>query len=503
MNDMFRPWSQPADRSKLRDLRPYQGSAIAQIREAILDGHKRIVLQIPTGGGKTLVASHIIHGALEKGRRPIFLAPAINLVNQTLAAFEREGIFDIGVQQAQHERTDWDAACQIASVQTFIRRREWPSDLVIIDEAHQTFEALNRRLESPEWAEKIVIGLSATPWAKGMGLRWTKLIIAATTESLMDEGYLCPFEVFAPAEDVDLSGVKTVAGDYHEGQLSEVMSAPTLVADVVKTWIERGGNQPTFLFGVDRAHAAAMQEEFRQAGVSCSYIDGFSTPEERFEIFRRFRNGDDLIISSVGCLTTGIDEDCRVLIDAAPTRSEIRHVQKLGRCLRLAEGKRIATILDHAGNCLRLGLPTDIHHDRLNTRKPGERDEPEAAEKPTPKPRKCKACGCVMPPASKACPACGEVPVKLSGVQVEDGELVLMGSGQKGKPAAKGDKQALYSGLLQIAAERGYAQGWAAHAFRARHGAFPSGLHKKPCSNLEARNWASHLMIKRAKSYGK
>jgi superfamily II DNA or RNA helicase len=67
---------------------------------------------------KTLTAAHLIRGALEKGKRPIFICPAINLVNQTLEAFEGEGIRDLGVMQAQHERTDYEARVQIASVQT-------------------------------------------------------------------------------------------------------------------------------------------------------------------------------------------------------------------------------------------------------------------------------------------------------------------------------------------------------------------------------------------------
>src|ERR1019366_7258504 len=166
---------------------------------------------------------------------------------------------------------------------------------------------------------------TATPWAKGMGLHWTKLVIAATTRELVDEGLLSKFRVLAPAEDPDLSGVKITAGDYNESQLSEVMAAPKLVADVVQTWLEKGEQRQTFLFAVDRAHAAALQQEFKQAGVSCGYIDGFSDSEERFETFKRYRDGDDQIIASVGCLITGIDEDVRCIIDAAPTKSDIRH----------------------------------------------------------------------------------------------------------------------------------------------------------------------------------
>ena len=159
----------------LRPLRERQARAIEAIREAVREGHKRIILNAPCGFGKTLTAAHLISSSVDKGKRPLFTCPAIALVNQTLKAFEAEGIRDIGVIQAQHERTDWQAQVQIASVQTLIRRALPEVDFVMIDEAHNQWDALNARLDSDEWKDKIVIGLTATPWAKGMGLRWTKL----------------------------------------------------------------------------------------------------------------------------------------------------------------------------------------------------------------------------------------------------------------------------------------------------------------------------------------
>ena len=166
--------------AKLRPLRPRQEVCIEAIRQAVKSGHKRIVVQAPTGFGKTLTAAHLIHGSVQKGRRPIFTVPSITLVEQTLKAFEAEGLSDIGIIQAQHERTDWAAQIQIASLHTLIKRALPEVDLILIDECHENFDGLNERLDGDEWKDKIAIGLSATPWAKGMGLRWTHLVVAAT-----------------------------------------------------------------------------------------------------------------------------------------------------------------------------------------------------------------------------------------------------------------------------------------------------------------------------------
>src|ERR1019366_1982351 len=491
MQDMLRP-REAFDRSRLRPLRERQARAVDAVRDAVRQGHTRIILQAPCGFGKTLVAAHMMGSSIEKGKRPLFTCPAINLVNQTLAAFEAEGIYDIGVIQACHERTDFYAKAQIASVQTLVRRKLPEVDFVMIDEAHQQFDKLNELLDGEAWRNKIVIGLTATPWAKGMGLHWTSLVIAATTAELVSEGLLSKFRVLAPAEEPDLSGVKITAGDYNEAQLSEVMGAPKLVADVVKTWLEKGEQRQSFLFAVDRAHAAALQQEFKQAGVNCGYIDGFSSDEERYETFKRYRDGDDQIIASVGCLITGIDEDVRCIIDAAPTKSEIRHVQKIGRGLRLAPGKDHCLILDHAGNSMRLGLVTDIHHEELNTKKKGEKDEKEDVEKENsgPKARKCGCCGCIMPPGAKICPACGAALAAQSTVLVEDGELVEYGSGKKGKPATHATKQEWYSGLLHMAEAQGNKEGWAAHTYKEKFGVWPKNLIRKAAyPSVEVKNY--------------
>lgn len=492
----------------LRPLRPLQSDAIEQIKQAVKDGHRRIVVQGPCGFGKTIVAAHLVSSSLAKGRRPLFTCPAIVLVNQTLKAFEAEGIEDIGIIQADHERTNYDCQMQIASVQTLIRRKLPEIDFVIVDEAHLSWEALYEKLDGDEWKDKIAIGLTATPWAKGMGLHWSKLIVAATIAQLITDGHLSPFTVYAPAKEFepDLRGVKVVAGEFEEKGTAEAMNKPPLVADIVKTWKEKAGNQSTFLFAVNRAHAQHLQREFEAAGISCGYIDAYSDDYARDRTFRRFRCGDDKIISSVGCLIQGVDEDVRAIIDAAPTRSEIRHVQKIGRGLRTAPGKDRCLILDHAGNTLRLGMVTDIYHDTLDSRKPGDRGDAYEDDKKPAKPKKCAVCCLLIPLGKRECPGCGAPALKNDILTVE-GDLVLFESGSR--PAKKEkkyepthqDKQEFYSGFLHIAKERGYSEGWASHAYREKFGVWPRDLSKTPAEPTYAvKQYDKHRRIKWAKS---
>ena len=267
--------------------------------------------------------------------------------------------------QGYHPGTDGSQPVQVASIQTLMRRKLPAADIVLVDEAHRWFDFYGKWMAMPEWQKVPFVGLSATPYAKGLGKHYDDLIIAATTAELIDKGFLSPYRVYAPAHP-DLTGVKTVAGDYHEGQLSEVMRQPVLVADTVSTWLRLGEDRPTLCFGVDRAHARRLADEFEAAGVSTGYIDMDTPADERQRIGERLKDGRIKVVCNVYTLTTGVDWDVRCIILARPTKSEILYVQIIGRGLRTAEGKSDCLILDHSDTTLRLGFPSDIHHDTLD-----------------------------------------------------------------------------------------------------------------------------------------
>jgi superfamily II DNA or RNA helicase len=236
----------------LRALRPHQEHALKALRESLAAGHRSPMLQAPTGFGKTLTAAHIIQRALDRGKRVAFTVPALSLIDQTVAAFKAEGIDCVGVLQGLHPRTDREQPVQVCSIQTLARRKRPDVDLVIVDEAHELHKETFRWMA--DCPDVRFIGLSATPWSRGLKKYYDDLIISATTKELISQGYLSSFKVFAPSQP-DLAGVSTVAGDFHEGQLADAIDQPKLVGDVVQIWLERGRDRPTLCYGVNRAHA--------------------------------------------------------------------------------------------------------------------------------------------------------------------------------------------------------------------------------------------------------
>lgn len=454
-------------------IRPHQQKALDLLRQSIGHGKRRVVLQLPTGAGKTYVASQIAKGALAKGKRVCFTVPLISLVDQTIAAFEAEGIDHIGVIQSTHHRTDGGAPVQIASMQTMTRRGVPDVDLVIVDECHQQFDLL------PKWMrldpKRIFIGLTATPWARGMGDIWDDLVRPVTMQELIDAGYLSPFRVFAPSHP-DLSGVKTIAGDYHEGQLADVMGETVLIADVVDTWLQRARGLPTLIFAVNLAHAEKIQQAFADRGIAFGYCHAKIDIPERQHLFNQMERGEIAGIVNVGTLTTGVDADVRCIVLARPTKSEMLFVQMIGRGLRTADGKDHCLILDHSDNHARLGFVTSISHEKLLTGKekpPKLRDK----EKPEQVPRECPSCGAVKPRG--VCPACGFEPKRQSEIEFEEGELVEVTAG-KTKELTRDEKQEWWSSLLAIARDRNRSRGWAAHTYREKTGVWPRGLDETP-----------------------
>jgi DNA repair protein RadD len=153
--------------SALRPLREHQERAISELRRSLASGYKHPMVQMPTGGGKTLMSAHIIRGALDKRKRVAFCVPRLTLIDQTREALDAEGIRAVGVMQGYHPLTDPEQPVQVCSAQTLARRKRPDVDLVIVDEAHEHHKSIFRWMA--DCPAVPFVGLSATPWSRGLG----------------------------------------------------------------------------------------------------------------------------------------------------------------------------------------------------------------------------------------------------------------------------------------------------------------------------------------------
>ncbi|MGF7203226.1 superfamily II DNA or RNA helicase [Sphingobium olei] len=399
--------------------------------------------------------------------------------------------------QASHSMTDWSKPVQVASVQTLQRRGMPDVDMAIVDEAHVRNQWLEEQFAGEKWANRPVVGLSATPWAKGLGLVYDDLIEPITMRQLIDKGMLLDFRVFAPSHP-DLAGVSVTGGDYNGKQLGDRMANAGLIADIVSTWLRLGEDRPTLCYCVDRAHAKKVQQRFLDAGVPAEYIDMNTDGPERARIQGRLERGETKVVCNIATLTKGVDWKIGCIIIARPTKSKMLHVQIAGRVIRANSGYPDGLVLDHSDNMLRLGLPTDIGSMPLCTAKKGERK----AERADPLPKECPSCGFLKAPKVRECPICKFVPETRSELEEEDGELVQIGG--KKRVATMAEKQLWLSGLRFIQIQRKYKEGWAANQYRERFGVWPQGLSKIPTEPTpEIENYVRSKLIRFAKGKSK
>ena len=488
----------------MASLREYQIDTLDKLRSSLKAGKRRPVVQMPTGAGKTIMAAAIIEMALQAGKRVMFTVPALSLIDQTVERFQAVGISKIGVIQADHWMTDYSQPVQVASVQTLIRRSIPKVDLVIIDECHIRFNLYEQWFKDEIWKKTPIVGLSATPWAKGMGLIWDDLIVGTTIENLINSNHLCDFKVFAPSHP-DLENVKTRMGDYEVEGLAKAMNQKALVADIVSTWLERGQGRQTICFCVNTLHAKYVRDQFLEAGVKCEYQDAYTDMQERQFIAKKFADGDCQIVCNVGTLTTGVDWDVRCIILARPTKSEMLYVQMIGRGLRTAQGKDHLVVLDHSDTTSRLGFVTDIHHNRLSV---GQKDVLAKGVKEEALPKECPQCHFLRPPKTPICPSCGHKPEPKNQIHSVVGSLLEITRGGKAVPVPVNDaeKELFYRELITYGRLKNYKSGWAWHQFMQKydHRAKPTYLTAiveeiRPATA----SWIKHRLIATAKARSK
>lgn len=412
-------------------LREYQQFCIQEvrrlIREARAKGKKgaRILLCAPTGSGKTLIASYIIYETMKNLKRACFVVDRINLVDQTSEVFDDIGI-PHGIYQAANERfRPWERI-QVCSAQT-LARRKWPdADVIVVDECHTVNEVTKKRIEKDDC---IVLGLTATPFTKGLGkLYCDGLVNVTTTNKLIELGFLSNYRIFAASEP-NMEGVKVVGGEWDEKETSK--RALAVVGDCVSEYLKHANGRKFICSAVDVEHVHALHKQFMDAGVMCATYTYRDTDDVRKDIVTEFRKPDSYIrgLITVTAATKGFDvPDIGCVIMARPLRKALHEViQFMGRGLRISPetGKEDCVILDHSGNLTRFWLDwTTFFETGALELDDGEKKEKKDAPAPQEQlPMKCPVCHRVHAPMP-FCPGCGhEYPKKANGVSHVQGTL--------------------------------------------------------------------------------
>jgi len=437
--------------------RPYQQKLITDIRLQYQLGRRSVLAVLPTGGGKTVCFSHIAEAAARKGNRVLILVHRQELLDQASRSLPmHHGIIAAG------RGMDLSHAVQVASVQTVARRLHLlPRDhfqLLVVDEAHHTSAGTWARTLEHFNAAKL-LGVTATPIrsdCRGLGEHYQSMVQGPSAAWLTDNGYLARARVLAPP-GFSATGLRKRMGDFDPKQAEDRVR--TIHGDCVSHYRQHLNGQTAIAFCCSIAHAEAVAAVFMQAGIAAASIDGSMDTATRRHLLEQLGAGRLKVLTSCALIGEGVDVPsvggCILL---RPTASEALHLQMIGRCLR-PSGDKVAVVLDHVGNCLRLGHHLEERDWSLDGIKKRDRDK-------APSVKVCPVCFTTMASQARQCVECGNVfAAEVREPDQRDGELVELAARQRRRE--QGGAQTLDE-LRQLAQQRGYKRGWAERVYQAR-----------------------------------
>ena len=343
------------------ELRPYQTQAIDEVKAAYKEGHKAPVLQLPTGGGKTIIFCNITKRAIEKGNKVLILVHRRELIVQTSDDLTMLGI-DHGVIAPKFKGTNCNV--QVASVQTLVKRLEtikFEPTLIIIDEAHHSVAATWSKILL-HFNNAKLLGVTATPErldGRGLNEYFDKLILGPSVKYLIENSFLSDVKVFTVPVSLSRELVKVKNGDFDTSDSAQQLEEAGINGDAVTEYTKRCPNKPAIVFCCDIKHAEGMAKRFAQAGYkSASLVSKGVSPEQRKQLIKDLGNGDLDILTSVDIISEGTNIPIvETAILLRPTESLTIYLQQVGRILRKYPGKEHALVIDCVGNVSTHGMP--------------------------------------------------------------------------------------------------------------------------------------------------
>jgi superfamily II DNA or RNA helicase len=440
-----------------------------------IDGGKLFLLGDFTVTHNTECAIALLDAVKKKGNRSAMILDRIILCDQTSQRLTKYGI-DHGVLQSGHWRYRPHEKIQVCSAQTLERRNEFPGlQIMIIDEAHVFRDALKKFIEANP--DILVIGLTATPFTKGLGKTFTNVVSTITTKELVDQKVLVPLRVYL-AKEIDMTGAKKVAGEWSQEEATT--RGIKITGDIVAEWIKKtheifGEPRKTIVFCSGVAHGADLAEKFAEQGYNFMPLSYKDSDEFKRDAVEDFKRPDTKIhgLIATDILTRGFDvPDVMIGVSARPfTKSLSSHVQQMGRVMRGHDEKSFAVWLCHSGNFLRFREDwDDLFENGVSELDDGkEKTKPEPTEKEK-KQSKCPKCGALWL-GGDVCSMCGFVRERTNAVSAVPGTMEeLTGSASREK------KQEWWSQIQWYVQTQGWSPGRGAHLYKDKFGIWPKGL---------------------------
>lgn len=359
----------------VKELYPYQKKSIERIVSRLNQGpqNNNILFQLPTGGGKTIIFSHIAKEFIkETNKKVLILTHRIELLHQTSSCLNGIAVDNFVVSSEVKEVDDpTKYGCFIAMVETLNNRLQDDEDfienvgLVIVDEAHNnSFRKIFQYFKNVN-----MLGVTATPLSSNRNLplnkNYDELVIGASIPELVDGQFLC--EPTSYTYDVNLGALRVgINGDYTVSSSERLYGGFDMQEKLITAYRERSQGKKTLIFNPGIRVSWMVYDMFKENGIeNVKHLDSTFSDQERRDTLTWFRNTPEAVLTSVGILTTGFDEpSVETIILNRATRSLTLYHQMIGRGSRVTPNKKKFQIIDLGNNIHRFGLwesPLDWH----------------------------------------------------------------------------------------------------------------------------------------------
>lgn len=382
-------------------LRDYQDDIVKKTRMSLSKGNKHLLVQLPTGGGKTVIFSYIAQNAIPKKKKVLILTDRTELLTQAGGTLNNFNISPYYIK-AGAKLIDYRKDCFIAMSQTLrnrINKKEWRDwilnniDLVIIDEAH--IQEFNYIFESGLLDDKIVLGFTATPSRSGkmrqLGLDYERMVRGLQVKELVEKGYLVNCDIYdCGSPKLDNVSINSATNDYNYNSMANAFDKPNLYAGLVKNYEKYTPDQKMLVFCCNVDHAIKTTQQLANKGYPVKFLSSkkgkpkelkkdategkiqrykeklkaFNEYNENYKkysgsrksIIKWFKETPNGILVNVDMLTKGFDEpSIEVVALYRATKSVTLYLQMIGRGSRINKGKSNFTLFDFGGNVQRLG----------------------------------------------------------------------------------------------------------------------------------------------------
>lgn len=342
--------------------REYQLEAIESVIAAQERGVSRMIVNLPTGTGKTVLFALL---AKQLNVKTFVLAHREELLTQASDKFRmiwpecNIGLFKADVDES-------DSQIVVASIQTACRDKrlerlkQHDFGLLIIDECHHAAaDSYTKVIKELGFfngnPNKLLIGVTATISrgdGLGLGSVFQEIVFERSISTMVRAGYLVNLVGKSVITKISLDEVGIREGDYIASELSRVVNTPSrnkLIVDNFKLFAAE--RKKTIVFCADVKHSCDLADAFEKESILAKPIFGAMAAEERRNTLADFAASKIQMLTNCMVLTEGFDQpDIDCVIMARPTKSKSLYVQMIGRGTRTFPTKKDCLILDFFDN---------------------------------------------------------------------------------------------------------------------------------------------------------